>query len=353
MISVIVIDESKMIRKRIQRLLESDRRIVVTGSAGSGEEGFEMAAALRPDVITLDLELFQNKENRIIEKLRQALRIPTIIIGSVGREKAFRNLEKLIDNNTDFILKPFMTNTREVDNFRRDLILKVRSAALKNLPNNTPPSKTIKRKPRQNCLSSEPARRHFIHPAIALGISTGGPKKLLKILPKIPSDFPAPIFLTQHMPPGFTSSLANRLDQLSRIKVKEARNGEKVKRSVCYIAPGDQHLTTVTTPLSRNVMIRVSRFPEDVIYRPSVDIMMESVARVYGSDTIGIVMTGMGADGTRGMREIRRRAGVTIAEEASTCTVYGMPRSVIESGLADIITPDNELISILIQLLTV
>ncbi len=354
MISVVVVDESKMIRKRIKRLLESDRRIVVAGLAGDGDEALEKAASLNPDVMTLDMELFRNNGRSIIEQLRQVLRIPVIFIGSMSRQEAELDLKTSLDEHSDFITKPFMSNRQDVDNFRRDLIIKIRSAALRRRKKPLKSgSVTIYREPVAETGNMNAFKRHFINPAIALGISTGGPRKLLEILPMIPADFPAPIFLTQHMPAGFTSSLANRLDSICGINVKEARNGERVRRSVCYIAPGDQHLTAVTTSLSKGVVIRLSRFPEDVIYRPSVDIMMESVAKVYGSDTVGIIMTGMGSDGTRGMREIRKSGGLTIAEDSSTCTVYGMPRSVIESGLADIIVPDSQVTEILVSLLKI
>jgi two-component system chemotaxis response regulator CheB len=205
--------------------------------------------------------------------------------------------------------------------------------------------------PRTTTIDTSVNRKKLSNPLVAIGISTGGPKTLMHVIPEIPADFPAPIFIAQHMPQGFTKSLAERLDSVSKISVKEARNGEAIKPGTCYIAPGDNHLTVMNMSLSKGKMLKVSDQPRESLYKPSVDIMFESVAEIYGGDAIAVVMTGMGTDGTKGIKAIRSRGGRTIAEDRSSCIVYGMPRSVIEAGLADFVLPAMDIPSILKSLL--
>lgn len=351
MINVLIVDDSIIIRKRIARMLEENRRIKVVGTASNGREALEKIEALKPDVVTLDVEMPKMNGIEALSEIMKRFNIPVIMLSAITEEGAAVTIEALELGAMDFVLKPHPNDKRSKDQFSRELILKVRAAALSKTGQRK--EKSVQRREEQVVKSERMGRedgRKFLNPAVAIGISTGGPRTLAQVLPKIPADFPAPIFVAQHMPAGFTKTLSKRLDGTCQIKVKEARNGEMVKQSVCYIAPGDCHMRVIPMTLSKGVMIKVSTHPKDALYKPSADIMMESVAQVYGKDSVGVVMTGMGSDGTKGMKAIKSRGGNTIAEDKTSCVVFGMPRSVIEAGLADIILPSTRIPDALVDL---
>lgn len=353
MISVMIVDDSLLIRKRIARILEESGRVNVAASVSNGEEALKKLNEVEPDVITLDVEMPRLNGIETLKILSRDYSIPVIMLSALTKEGADVTIEALQLGAMDFILKPKAGDSRTKEDFARDLVLKIRAAALvkkgktQGLFRKT---QSIRSAPRKTNTLRE-HQRSFVNPAVVIGISTGGPRTLMDVIPKIPADFPAPIFIAQHMPAGFTKSLAERLDSASKIKVKEARSGEMVKPSICYIAPGDFHMRVVPMTLSKGVMIKISDQPADSLYKPSVDILMESAAEVYGKNALGVVMTGMGTDGTKGIEKIRKAGGKTIAEDVSSCVVYGMPRSVVEAGLADIVAPAGELHQTLITLL--
>ena len=182
--------------------------------------------------------------------------------------------------------------------------------------------------------------------AIALGISTGGPFSLQKLIPLLSKKIDIPIFIVQHMPPKFTKSLADRLNGLSQLEVKEAEDGETVKNGVVYLAPGGFHMTVSKNsgPLGKIV---ISDEPKTTLHRPSVDVMMNSVVDFYGKNTLGVIMTGMGKDGLEGIKKLKSLGGYTLAQDEKTCVVYGMPKAVVEAGLADVIAPLENISSII------
>ncbi|MCE1248210.1 MAG: chemotaxis response regulator protein-glutamate methylesterase [Firmicutes bacterium] len=359
MISVFLIDDSVLIRKRITRILDSDRRIQVIGSASNGEEALQKLETIKPDVITLDVEMPKINGLEFLKLIGKKSDIPIIMLSALTKQGADVTIKALELGAIDFICKPTASDPTQMEKFSKELILKIRSAALmkKDSKIQRPAAASngsSAARPSASALSSidlSSFKKKLSNPAVAIGISTGGPKTLLHVIPEIPADFPAPIFVAQHMPQGFTKSLAERLDSISKIQVKEARNGEAVKPGTCYIAPGDNHLTVMNMSLSKGKMVKVSDQPRESLYKPSVDIMFESIAEIYGGDAIAIVMTGMGTDGTKGIKVIRNRGGKTIAEDKSSCIVYGMPRSVIEAGLADFVLPAPDIPSLLKSLL--
>lgn len=171
----------------------------------------------------------------------------------------------------------------------------------------------------------------------AIGTSTGGPPALQAVIPNLPANFPVPVLVVQHMPPTFTKSLANRLDGLSRLQVKEAEIGDKVEKGVVYIAPGDQHM--VLTKQGTSTYIKLSNEPADSLYKPSVDVMLNSVADYYRTTTLAVIMTGMGQDGIEGLKKIKAGGGIVIAQNEESCVVYGMPRAAVEAKITDRISP--------------
>lgn len=346
MISVLVVDDSVLIRKRISRLLNNHRRIEVVGTASDGLQAIEMIRKLKPDVVTLDVEMPNMNGIEALKVITREFDVPVLMLSALTKEGAEVTMTALEMGAVDFICKPRFGSEEEMKEFERDLTLKIRAAALtKDGKNKTSPAKSSSRTSVTTTAASTKSdrpsiqTRRAVKSIVAIGVSTGGPKALVELIPKIPADFPAPIIIAQHMPQGFTASLATRLDGLSAISVKEARNGETMKPGTCYLAPGSFHLTVMHMTLSKGVMIKISDTPKNSLYKPSVDIMIKSVAEVYGAGGIGVILTGMGTDGTKGAKELKDRGGMIIAEDKSTCTVYGMPRSIVESGLADIVAP--------------
>ncbi len=346
MISVLVVDDSVLIRKRISRLLNNHRRIEVVGTASDGLQAIEMIKKLKPDVVTLDVEMPNMNGIEALRVITREFDVPVLMLSALTKEGADVTMTALEMGAVDFICKPRFGSEDEMKEFERDLTLKIRAAALtKDGKNKTSPVKSAARASTSTASPATKSERSFVpsrravKSIVAIGVSTGGPKALVELIPKIPADFPAPIIIAQHMPKGFTASLAARLDGLSAISVKEARNGETMKEGTCYLAPGSFHLTVMHMTLSKGVMIKISDTPKNSLYKPSVDIMIKSVAEVYGAGGIGVILTGMGTDGTKGAKDLKDRGGMIIAEDKSTCTVYGMPRSVVESGLADIVAP--------------
>jgi len=342
MISVLVADDSIFIRKRMSRILDSDRRIKVVGTASNGFEVLEKIEKLKPDVITLDVEMPMMNGLEALSRITGKYKIPVVMLSALTTQGAEVTLQALEMGAFDFIAKPRGADKNEIRKFTRELILKVRTAAL-----SARNGKSLKtRKKKKTPVRERGTKYRVMDPtklAVVIGISTGGPKTLLSVIPKISSNFPGTIFIAQHMPAGFTASLANRLNGLSNIQVKEAKNGEVARPSTCYIAPGGRHMRVSHVSLSKGVMIRVGDHPHNALYKPSVDVLMVSVAEVYGANAIGIVMTGMGRDGTKGIYEIKKRGGLAISEDSSTCVVYGMPKSVEEAGYSDYVVPADSI----------
>lgn len=352
MISVLVADDSIFIRKRISRILESDRRISVVGTASNGAEAIEKVKELQPDVITLDVEMPVLNGLEALDQIVKEYSTPVIMLSALTKQGAEVTLKALELGAFDFIPKPATTNEDDLLNFSRDLILKIRSAAVSRLgivnikPSMAPNEyKNVNKTPKKRILIDKSKI------AVAIGISTGGPRTLLDVIPKIPKGFPGSIFIAQHMPEGFTASLAERLNSISALEVREAKNGDVIKPSVCYIAPGGRHMKVQHMSLSKGTMIKVTDEPVTALYKPSADVLMTSVAEVYGGGAIGIVMTGMGRDGTKGMHEIKQHGGTTISEDKSTCIVYGMPKSVEEAGLSDHVVPANNIPQTVMELI--
>jgi two-component system, chemotaxis family, protein-glutamate methylesterase/glutaminase len=316
--SVLVVDDSAFMRAALTRMIESDPKLYVCGTAQTGMEALEQVAALKPDVVTLDVEMPGLNGLETLKRIVEESSVPVIMVSSLTREGAETTLEALHIGAFDYVLKQNSFLAVDTAKIAEELNSKIHAAA----------------ESRRRC----PAGRvitawrglHFPAPSIvAVGISTGGPKALQEILPMLPPDLPMPIVIVQHMPKGFTKPLASRLSSLCRIKVKEAEQEERIDPGVVYIAPAGQHLTVHRTA-SFQAAIHLSIFPEKTNHMPSVDVMMLSVAEIYRSLAMGIIMTGMGCDGAQGMQAIFRAGGLTIGQDETSCAVYGMPRACAE-----------------------
>ncbi len=330
MIKVLVVDDSRVMTKIISRILEKDPLIEVIGTAGSGCEAIEKIEKLKPEVVTLDVEMPGMNGIETLKHIMSANPVPVIMLSTLTRDHADITMEALSIGASDFVTKDFSNFT--LADKEQELIGKVKNVA-----------KNRAKLRLKGLLSNHPARPLSISPGasvkrsiLSIGASTGGPPVLQYILSHLPKDFPVPIVIAQHMPRLFTQSFAERLDKISPMAVKEAEDKEVLTPGVALIAPGDSHLALrrrgrqVTVELVHN---------GTYIYRPSVDLLMGTTATAYESSAAGLILTGMGNDGLVGFKELKSKGGYVIAQDEETCVVYGMPKAVISAGLADAVLP--------------
>ncbi|MEM2327517.1 MAG: chemotaxis response regulator protein-glutamate methylesterase [Archaeoglobaceae archaeon] len=323
---VLVVDDSALVRLRVSEILRSAGFNVVT--ARDGVEMLEKVRKFDPDVITLDVNMPRMDGLSALEKLMKIQPKPVVMLSSLTLEGARETIEALRLGAIDFIPKP----SSGIEEIAEELVRKVKMAIAIN-PN-------LIRLQNLRKIRGGVVRRNWNvskEICVLIGSSTGGPSALEQVIPRLPSDFPAPVFVVQHMPPNFTKQLAERLNEISEIEVKEAEDNEKVARGVAYIAPGGKHMK-----LRRALnVVRIKVVDGEPVnnVKPSVDITAESIAQVYGGNVVGVVLTGMGEDGAKGMKKIHDLGGKVIACSEDTCVVFGMPKAVIDLGVADSVKP--------------
>lgn len=334
-IKVLVVDDSAFMRKSLGLLLESDPQIKVIGTATDGLVAIEKVKKLKPDIVTLDIEMPNMDGLAALERIMKECPVPVIMVSSLTIEGADVTIKALELGAVDFIPKEMSFVSVAITGIKEELISKVK-AITKNKKVlskvnvlNTKPKKT-------RSVSSSLTLPQRQYRALGIGISTGGPISLQKVIPLLSANLRMPVFIVQHMPPKFTASLAERLDNLSPLEVKEAENGEVVRNGVVYIAPGGFHMLIKKDKLNNNI-IGISDQPSNVLHKPSVDVMLQSVQDIYGKNMLGVIMTGMGKDGLEGIKRLKASGGYCIAQNEETCVVYGMPRAIVDNGLADIV----------------
>ena len=340
MIRVLIVDDSALIRTVIRDILESDGEIKVVGIARNGKEALEKIPILNPDVITLDVEMPIMNGILTLEEIIDKHNIPVIMLSSLTIEGAELTLKALEIGAVDFIAKPKNIFDVGSDYVKRDLIEKVKVVS-KSKNVNSYEAYLGNRKIQKKLIIASKFSDNNYKNIVAIGTSTGGPRALQQIIPKMPSNLNATLVVVQHMPKGFTKSLANRLNTLSEIEVKEGEDGEVLKRGFCYIAPGDFHMSIVQE--NSICKIKLDKSPPVSGLRPTVDALMESVSKIFNLNKIGVILTGMGSDGAIGIKEIKNHNGYTIAEDETTCVVFGMPKSAINSGCIDKVLPINKI----------
>lgn len=322
-IRVLIVDDSAIMRKLIADILKKDPQIEIIGQAENGKKAIELAKALRPDVITLDIEMPEMDGLSALRILRKEVPLSKVIMfSSLTQEGAKATIEALSLGAFDFVPKPSTKSFLEsVKKIEEDLLPKIKGAVEKPKISPLTQPKTYAR------------IRAGLYRVLGIGVSTGGPQTLSEIFKNLPGDFPVPILIVQHMPPLFTRQLADRLNKISSLKVKEAEDGEPVQEGTAYIAPGDYHM--IVKKEGSQKIIQLHQGPPKNNCRPSVDILFESLAEVYNGTCLALVLTGMGRDGAEGAKVIKQKGGAVIAQDAQSSIVFGMPRAVIESGLAD------------------
>jgi two-component system, chemotaxis family, protein-glutamate methylesterase/glutaminase len=332
-VHVLVVDDSAYVRKVFKQMLSRSPFIEVVGTARDGIEALEMVEQLNPDVVTLDLIMPRMNGIEFITEQMARRPVPVIVV-SIASEGGAMTLAALDAGAIDFIQKPTALATEKIFEIGEELIAKVKAAAGASL------SSSLGLKLREKAVP--PARltaeRAGLVDVVVIGISTGGPQALKRLIPQFPSEFPVPVATVLHMPAGYTEMYAEKLDEISPLKVIEAREGDSVEAGTVLIAPGGRHLS-FRRRADGSVVAHIDARPFDTLHRPSVDVLFQSAADIYRTRVLGVVMTGMGHDGREGSAWIKAQGGLVFAESEESCVVYGMPRSVIEAGLSDRIVP--------------
>ncbi len=332
---VLVVDDSGFVRAVVSKKLETDPGIEIVGTASDGIEAIEKVKELRPNVVTLDVMMPRMDGLAFLEHIMKDCPTPVVMLSACTSEGADISIKALELGAIDFFLKPSVLNPAGDDKTLWELIKKIKLAARAKITPRQPPRSDMDQQSQEN----EPGDARYADlKTIIIGTSTGGPRALMQVIPALPAHIPASILVVQHMPPLFTKSLAERLDDASQIEVREARAGDKIRPGLALIAPGDYHMVIV-----KGNRIALNQEPPIWGVRPSVDVTMESVAKIRGAKSVGVVLTGMGVDGTKGASFIKAAGGKILAEDESTCAVYGMPMSVAEAGYADKIVPVDKM----------
>ena len=336
-VRVLVADDSAFMRTALARMIESDPSLHVVGTAQTGLEALEKISRLQPDVVTLDIEMPGLNGLETLKRVMRDSPRPVIMVSSLTQEGANTTLEALELGAFDYVPKQLSYVSLDIVKVRDDLVTKIKAAARSRL---YAPGQIQRTESRSGSVAATPYLG--VPSIVAIGTSTGGPKALQEILPSLPQDMPVGILVVQHMPPGFTGPFAKRLDGLCKVAVQEAEQGMPVERGHVYIAQAGKHMTVRRRP-SSEVALHVSTYPENTLHMPSVDVMMLSVAETFRSLAMGVIMTGMGADGALGMKAIFQAGGLTVGQDEATCAVYGMPRSCAEMGILKRVVPLPEI----------
>jgi len=357
---VLVVDDSAFMRKAISSMLKKHPEISVVGMARSGEEALEKVESVQPDVVTLDLQMPGMSGLETLERLMRKKPLPVVIVSALSEEGAQETLRALALGAVDFLPKHLNGSLLNISQIETQLLEKVKAAGnaavkIKRHSVQTPirssrsvfdsgsrgyipmplPNAGSLRPGIDTASSGESCASHFL---VVIGSSTGGPKALEEILPRLPETFPAGIIIAQHMPKFFTKAFADRLNHLCALEIREAVHSDVVRPGLILLAPGGQHLRLERRGQAE-VGVLISPEPHSLPYRPSVDLLMQSAASLYGSHCLGIVLTGMGDDGLLGMRAIQAHHGRTLTQDEATSIVYGMPKAVFEGGCSERAVP--------------
>jgi two-component system chemotaxis response regulator CheB len=347
-INVLVVDDSAFMRRAISKMLEGEPDIVVCGTARNGEEAVLKAGRLRPDVITMDVEMPGMSGLDAVREIMGHSSIPIIMISALTQEGAETTFRALDLGAVDFIAKPgaAYVNIKDV---ARDLVSKVRVFAKRGASGRAAPKPKVALPPLDET-PMRPAGTSASFTCVAIGTSTGGPVALSRIVPQLPASFTTPIVIVQHMPPGFTRPLADRLNQSSKISVVEGADGMVLRAGQAIIAPAGRQLLLRRSYGGDEVEVHLRVDEGHSLHVPSVDVMTASVADVYGASTLAAILTGMGQDGVAGLRKVKDAGGFVIGQDAATSVVYGMPRAAAQAGLVDRVLPLDQIAPALCEL---
>lgn len=335
-IRVLIADDSALMRRTLRRIIEAERDFELVGAARDGQDALDKARELKPDVLSLDINMPVMDGLTVLQHIVEENICPVVMISSLTQKGATTSFEAMELGAFDFVGKPDGTVSADMGPTANELVLKLKYAAGATSPHNTRKNRleriarTRESGPLPLPSRAPVSRGKFGYKAVAIGISTGGPATIMEVLPLIPKDVGAAFFLVQHMPGSFIASFVRRLQESSKIKVVEAELGQEVQPGVCYVGKGGYQLI-VHERLNNKVIVRTPSTPQ-TLFMPSASVTMESVLKTYGTETIGVLMTGIGDDGADQMVAITQAGGYTIAESEETAVVYGMPREAYERG---------------------
>jgi two-component system chemotaxis response regulator CheB len=334
-------------RKALSSMLEKDPGIKVVATARDGEEGLELIRRYNPDVVTLDIEMPRMDGITALRHIMMESPRPVLMVSSLTTEGGEATLKALDLGAVDYIPKQLSKISLDIVKIERELLSKVRAIAGRKIrPTARPRPSAAKAEP--------PLRPKIVRPSgavrrdvVGIGVSTGGPPAVQKVLSKLPENFPAGIMIAQHMPKAFTGPFAKRLDGVCNITVKEAEDGDQLKPGLALVAPGGSHLV-LHHRVSR-LDVRVTPEPREALYKPSANVLISSVADAVGRRGLGVILTGMGNDGMEGVKALKQKGGRALAQSDATCVVYGMPKAVVDAGLADEVVDIDDMAEALIE----
>ncbi len=359
-IKVLVVDDSALMRKIISDMISEDEAIKVLGTARNGKDLLEKLSLNftknnMPDVITLDVEMPKMDGITALGELKKNdINIPVIVLSSVSKEGKKRTMECLDMGAFDFLPKPSGTISLDINKVKAELVEKIKEAYFANTVKTNKTQENIQLSIQKNekastlkAASSNVDRKikKDIN-AVVIGASTGGPKALYSVITQFPQNMGVPVFVVQHMPAGFTKAFADRLDSNSKIKVLEAEDGMNVEKDTVYVAPGGFHME-----VWRDKRIHLNKEPAIWGVRPAVDKLFISASKVYGENIISVILTGMGRDGAQGTVEIKENGGITLSEDESTCTIYGMPKAAYATGKVDLVLPIDKIANEIVKII--
>ncbi len=348
-IKILIVDDSPVVRQVLRKVFTRDPRVGAVDTAPNGKLALRKIAKLDPDVVTMDVEMPGMNGLAVLKEIMAETPRPVVMVSAVTRAGAEKTLAALELGAVDFVAKPTTGLSRDIATVSAELTEKVIAVA--------PLKEKWQRKRRALAKKKEEATQAPVQfsgdksrDIVAIGASTGGTEAIRAVLAGLPADFPAGVVVVQHMPEGFTHSFAARLDELSLIAVKEADHRDLVRPGRALLAPGHSHMSVQKDELG--VYVELSQDPPVGGHRPSVDVLFDSVADAFGKRAVAVLLTGMGRDGASGMRRVQAHGGLTIAQDAESCVVFGMPKAAITEGSVDIVAPVERIGQELCHLLT-
>ncbi len=356
-IKVLIVDDSSFMRNILSRMMQKDGRFEVVGQAKDGQEGVEQVRLLKPDVVTMDIEMPRMTGIEALKVIMKENPTPVVMVSSLTKEGATSTLEAMDYGAVDFIAKSMDEgggkNLLAKSAVLMDKIFAASKARMIRRYARPQAEKATAAQPQKPAVSVSsgikklPKSRMNNAKLLVLGSSTGGPRALQEVIPKLPLNIKVPIVIAQHMPAHFTGPMAERLNQVSDIQVLEGKDGDVLKPGVVYIAPGGAHSRVVKDAGVFKLTVKEDQGGESV-YKPSVDILAESAAICADGDILAVMLTGMGSDGSRGFGDIKNKGGYVLAQDEASCVVYGMPKAV--APIADEVLDLNEITSAIIRL---
>ncbi len=349
---LLIVDDSAFMRKLIGDFFKESTLIEVVGIARNGADAIRKIKSLRPDVVTMDVEMPEMNGLEALKQIMSETPVAVIMLSSNTQRGTESTLLAMEYGAVDFVAKPSGTISLDLHKIKDELVEKVEHAA--TIPITKIKTRALLPSNKQEVREIQPIKHSWNKnkkKMVLIGTSTGGPRALQEVLPNLPKDMKAPVLIVQHMPAGFTKSLADRLNQLSEIEVKEAQQGDIIRDGHAYIAPGGFHMRVQKTGSVYTIKLDDIEPPRGG-HRPSVDVLLEDNSMYNDFDKITVIMTGMGSDGSNGLKQLKKMGNVVaIAESASTCIVYGMPKAAVETKLVNDVVDLDKIANTIIQYL--